>query len=86
MPKNVKYSVSIVHCRSGVSATRWLFTPLKQDIETESEQRKQLYGELKSTMSNGCFTSFFEKGSAAQQKSNMLVAHLKPRMLILTLT
>ena len=45
-----------------MSAKRKLFVPLKEkDIDTQGNNRKHMFEELKKTLPNGCFTSFYER-------------------------
>ena len=50
--------------RPAVSTSRRLFTPLKEkDSDSQGDNRRHIFDELKAIIPNGCFTSFYERAS-----------------------
>ena len=47
-----------------MSTSRRLFTPLKEkDSDSQGDNRRHIFDELKAIIPNGCFTSFYERAS-----------------------
>ena len=58
-----------------MSAKRKLFVPLKEkDIDIQGNNRKHMFEELKKTLPNGCFTSFYERDYETDVSSEVPVA------------
>ena len=80
--------------RSALSASRRLLTPLKEkDRDTQRDNRKHIFDELKEILPNGCFTSFSERAGRADASTDaagvsnanlitQLVEALKPKRVL----
>ena len=61
--------------KASVSAKQKLFVPLKEkDINTQGNNRKYMFEELKKTLPNGCCTSFYERDYETDFSSEVPVA------------